>query len=120
MLIPVGTAQLTNLLARSSGAGAIEGQAEEAAVVKGLVALGLMPGGDRRPPPHRRVEPCGEVTEGSGAEALGNVESAAGLGTNQRLNACEARAAPPPAHQQSPPQGSGGNVPFRTAIAREA
>ena len=58
LLIPVGAAQLTNLLARSSGAGAIEGQAEEAAVVEGLVTLGLAQGGDRRPlalPPGRAV-----------------------------------------------------------------
>ena len=92
-LVAVGTAQLTELFAGSSGARSIQGQSDEAAVVEGLVALGLTHGGDRRLPRHRRVEPLGEVTERIVAEAPGNIQGAAGLGTDQRFNPGEGRAA---------------------------
>ena len=120
LFIPVGTAQLTNLFAGSSGAAPIQSQTDETAVVEGLVALGLTHGGDRRPPRHRRVEPRGEVAERIIAKALGNVEGAAGLGTNQRFNPGEGRTAQPRAHQQCPQQGGGGKVPLRAAITRGA
>jgi hypothetical protein len=46
LLIPVPTAQITTFVVRSSGPGSIDRQAQEAAVVEGLVALGLTHGGD--------------------------------------------------------------------------
>ncbi len=120
LLIPVRTAEVTNLFAGSSSAGSIQGQADEAAVVEGLVALGLTHGGDGRPPGHRRVEPLGEIAQRIIAEALGNVQGAASLRTHQRFNPGEGRAAQQHPHQQSPQQGRSGDAPLPAAIAREA
>ena len=117
-LVPVGTAEITNFLARPSGAGAIQGQPDEAAVVEGLVALGLTHGGDRRPPRHRRVEPRGEIAERVIAEARGNLQGAAGARTHQRFNARKGRAAEQHSHDQTPEQSGGGNAPLGAAIAR--
>ena len=78
LLIPIRTAQITVFFARSSGAGSIQGQADEAAVIESFVALGLTHGSDCRPPRRRRVEACGEVAEGIIAEALGDLQGAAG------------------------------------------
>src|SRR5271157_1154659 len=100
-LVPVGTAQIAALFMRSSGAGSIQGQSDEAAVIEGLVALGLTKGGDRRPPRDRWVEPFGEVTERILTEALGNIQGAPGPRTDQGFNGREGRTTQQSAHQQS-------------------
>src|ERR1700745_4120512 len=45
LLISIRTAQITVFFACSSGAGSIQGKADEAAVIEGFVALGLTHGG---------------------------------------------------------------------------
>ena len=93
-LVAHGTAKITNLFLRSSGAGSIQGQSNEAAVVKRLVALRLMDGGDRRLARRIGVEPFGEVTveaaksiRGAGRKAQG--ENATGPGSGpQRPGGC--------------------------------
>jgi hypothetical protein len=86
---------------------------------KAFVTLGLRHGGDRRPPRHRRIEPRGEVSERIIAQALGNLQGAAGAATPQRFNTGKGRPAEQPAHHQTPPQG-GGNAPLGAASAGKA
>jgi hypothetical protein len=82
---------MANFFVRPSGAGAIQGQPDEAAVVEGFVALGLAHGGDRRPPRHLRVEPRGEIAERVVAEARGNIQGAARERTSASMPAKAAR-----------------------------
>ena len=78
LLVPVGAAQVTTFLARSSRAGAIQGQSDEATVVEGFVALGLTDGGDHGSSRDGGGESLREVGERVIAEALANVQGAAG------------------------------------------
>ena len=116
-LVPVRTAQITTLFVRSSGAGSIQGQSDEAAVIEGLVALGLTHGGDRRLARDRRVESLGEVSQGIIAEAAGNIQGA-GPRTHQGFNGREGRTTQQRPHEQGPQQGGGRDAPLRAAIAR--
>ena len=77
-LVADRTAPIAALFLRSSGAGSIQGQADEAAVVERFMALGLMNGGDRRLARDPGIEPFREVTERVVAEAPGNLHGAAG------------------------------------------
>ena len=92
-LVPVGTAQITNFVARPSGTGAVQGQPDEAAGVESFVALGLTHRGHRRAPRHLGVEPCGEIPERVIAETGGNIQGATGARTHQRFNPGEGHAA---------------------------
>ena len=114
--VPYGTAEITTLFPRSSGAGPVQGQPEEAAVLEGFVALGLMNGGDRRLTGHRRVEPLREVSQGIIAEAAGDSQGA-GPRIHQGFNAGKGGTAQQHPHEQSPQQRGGRNAPLRAAIA---
>jgi hypothetical protein len=75
--VPVGTTPAADLLAGARYARSIDGQPEEAAVVEGLVALGLADGRDRGTPGPLGAEPLGEVAEGVIPEAR-NLQRSAG------------------------------------------
>ena len=56
-----GITQWARFFVGASRAGAVQGQADEAAVFEGLVALGLVQRGRQRPPCGLRVHPLGAV-----------------------------------------------------------
>jgi hypothetical protein len=111
LLIPVRTAHLTNLLARSFDGGSIQGRANQAAAVEGFMTLGLPDAGHRRPPRHPQIDARGEVGECIIAKALGDLEGMADPGTQQRFNAGEVSAVQP-----RPPSTSGGQNAERCAV----
>ena len=67
--VAVRTTPRTNLLMGASGSGSIHGQADERAVVKSLIALGVTDGGDGCLAGDGRVQALGEVAQGVIAEA---------------------------------------------------
>jgi hypothetical protein len=69
LLVSLGTTQIANLFLRSSGTRPIQGQSNEAAIVEGLVALGLTHCREGCLAGDTGVKSFGEITEGVVSEA---------------------------------------------------
>ena len=68
--------ELATLVSAPSCAGAVEGQADPAAIIKGLVALGAADEGEQGLPGGTGIEPLGEIAQGIVTERSGDGERA--------------------------------------------
>ena len=96
--------QVAPLVGSPSRAGAVEGQADPAAIIKGLVALGAADEGEQRLPRWASIEPLGEIAQGIVTERSGHGECASRRRMHQRLNRMKTRFAEDLADQQGPEQ----------------
>ena len=115
-LVPYGTAEITTLFLRSSGAGPVQSQSDEAAVLEGFVALGLMNGGDRGLTGHRRVESLREVSQGIIPEVAGYSQGACPR-IHQGFQGGKGGTTQQHPHEQGPQQRGGRNALRPAAIA---
>src|SRR5882724_4287120 len=96
--------QVAPLVGSPSRAGAVEGQADPAAIIKGLIALGAADEGEQRLPRWASIEPLGEIAQGIVTERSCDGECASRRRMHQRLNRMKTRFAEDLADQQGPEQ----------------
>src|SRR5580658_557711 len=106
------------LLGSPTRAGAVEGQADPAAIIKSLVALGAADEGEQGLPRWAGIEPLGEITQGVVTERSGDRESASCRRSYQCLDGMKARFAEDLAHQQGPEQSLRRNLRLLPTVSR--
>ena len=106
------------LLGSPTRAGAIEGQADPAAIIKGLVALGAAEEGEQGLPCWTGIEPLGEITQGIVTERSGNGERASCRRSHQCLDGMKTRLPEDLADQQGPEQSLRRNLRLWPTVSR--
>ncbi len=112
------TAQSARGLAGSPGGGSIDRQANEAAVVEGLVALGLAKDPRQGPASRGRIQPLSEVAQRIMAKRNTDPQGTTRRRTHQRFDRIEGRASQHLAHQQGPEQDPRGNLRLSPTVSR--
>src|SRR5438552_2620125 len=106
------------LLGSPTRAGAVDGQTDPAAIIKGLVALGAADEGEQGLPCWTGIEPLGEITQGIVTERSGDGERASRRRAHQRLDRMKARLPEDLADQQGPEQSLRRNLRLGPTISR--
>src|SRR5258708_10820254 len=116
--IPPWAAERTALLGPPSRTGAVDGQADPAAIVKGLVALGATDEGEQGLPGGTGIEPLGEITQGIVTEWSGDGECSSRRRTRQRLHRMKTGYPEDLSDQQGPEQSLRRNLGLLPTVSR--
>lgn len=106
------------MLGSPSCAGAINGQADPAAILKGFVPLGTLNDGEQSLPGRTRIQAFREVAQRIFGKRAGKSKILARRRTYQRFHSMKAGLTKDLPNQQTPKQKLGGNLPLPPAVSR--
>jgi hypothetical protein len=106
------------LVSPPSRTGAIDGQTDPAAIIKGFVALGATDEGEQGLPGGTGIEPLGEITQRIVTEWSGDGECSSRRGTRQRLDRMKTGFPEDLSDQQGPEQSRCRNLGLPPTISR--
>src|SRR5271167_914247 len=110
--------ELAALVGSPSRAGAVEGQTDPAAIIKGLVALGAADEGEQGLPCGTGIEPLGEIAQGVVTERSCDAQRASRRRAHQRLDRMKTRLPEDLPDQQGPQQSLRRNLGLWPTISR--
>jgi hypothetical protein len=106
------------LVSPPSRTGAIDGQTDPAAIIKGFVALGATDEGEQGLPGGTGIEPLGEITQCIVTEWSGDGECSSRRGTRQRLDRMKTGFPEDLSDQQGPEQSLRRNLGLLPTVSR--
>src|ERR1700730_2509770 len=116
--VQLRTTELAAPVGSPSRAGTVQGQADPAAIVKGLVALGAAQEREQGLPCGTGIEPLGEIAQGIVTERSGDGERASRRRVHQRLDCVKTRLAKNLTDQQGPEQSRSRNLGLWPTVSR--
>src|SRR6266403_872649 len=116
--IVLRAAERTALVATPSCPGAIDGQTDPAAIIKGFVALGVTDEGEQGLPGGTGIEPLGEITQRIVTEWSGDGECSSRRRTRQRLDRMKTGFPEDLSDQQGPEQSLRRNLGLLPTVSR--